>query len=160
MNWLDIVILCFIGAGLIKGLFDGIIKQVVSLVALIAGIFFCGKMAGWLRTLMTSWGLPEIGSSVTSYILGFLLIVGILILAGEIMHRVIDATPLSILNHLGGGIFGLLLMILFLSLTFNLLEVLDPRSALISNEIKIESRFYLFIKQIIPAIFPKGIFMA
>ena len=119
MNWLDIAILCFAGAGLVKGLLDGAIKQVVALIALIAGIFFCGRAANWLRAVMGGWGLPEPGGTILSYILGFLLIVGLLVLVGEIMHRVIDVTPLSILNHLGGGVFGVLIMILSLSLVFN-----------------------------------------
>jgi membrane protein required for colicin V production len=158
MNWLDIVILCLAGAGLVKGLFDGAIKQVVSLIALVVGIFFCGKVANWLKDFISGWGLPEVGVSILSYVLGFLLIVAILILVGEIMHRVIDVTPLSILNHLGGGAFGLLIMVLSLSLIFNLLEIIDSRSVLISIEAKVESRFYFLIKQIIPALFPRGIF--
>ncbi|MDR0538174.1 MAG: CvpA family protein [Tannerellaceae bacterium] len=158
MNWLDIVILCLVGAGLIKGLRDGAIKQVISFLALFAGIFFCGRMANWMRMFITSWGLSDLGASVLSHVIGFLIILGGMVLIAEIMHRLIDATPLSIFNHLGGGFVGLLLMILFLSLLFNLLEVVDPRSLLIPNEAKIESRFFLFIKQIVPAIFPKGIF--
>ncbi|GHV51299.1 hypothetical protein FACS1894181_12960 [Bacteroidia bacterium] len=158
MNWLDIVILCLAGAGLVKGLFDGAIKQVVSLIALVVGIFFCGKVANWLRDFISGWGLPETGVSILSYVLGFLLIVAILVLAGEVVHRVIDVTPLSILNHLGGGFFGLLIMILSLSLLFNLLEIIDSRSILISVEAKVESHFYFFVKQIVPTIFPRGIF--
>ncbi|MDR2534295.1 MAG: CvpA family protein [Tannerellaceae bacterium] len=158
MNWLDIAILCLAGAGLVKGLLDGAIKQVVAFIALIAGILFCGRAANWLKAVMDGWGLPEPGGIILSYILGFLLIVGMLVLVGEIMHRVIDVTPLSILNHLGGGLFGLLIMIVCLSLLFNILEIIDSRSTLISIESKVESRFYLFIQQIIPVIFPNGIF--
>ena len=40
MNWLDITLLCLAGIGFVKGLFDGIIKQVVSLIALVIAIFF------------------------------------------------------------------------------------------------------------------------
>lgn len=39
MNWLDITLLCLAGIGFVKGLFDGVIKQVVSLIALLVGIF-------------------------------------------------------------------------------------------------------------------------
>lgn len=39
MNWLDITLLCLAGIGFVKGLFDGIIKQVVSLIALVIAIF-------------------------------------------------------------------------------------------------------------------------
>jgi membrane protein required for colicin V production len=158
VNWLDIVILCLAGAGLVKGLLDGAIKQVAALIALIAGILFCGMAANWLRGVMGGWGLPEQGGSILSYILGFLMIVGLLVLVGEIMHRVIDVTPLSIINHLGGGLFGLLIMVLSLSLVFNIVEIVDPQSLLISRETKFASRFYLIIQSIIPAIFPNGIF--
>ena len=46
MNWLDITLLCLAGIGFVKGLFDGIIKQVVSLIALVIAIFFCGVVSG------------------------------------------------------------------------------------------------------------------
>jgi membrane protein required for colicin V production len=158
MNWLDITLLCLAGIGFVKGLFDGVIKQVVSLIALVAGIFFCAKAAVWLRALIIGWGLPDQGVTVLSYILGFMLVAGVLLLAGEIMHRIIGATPLSVLNHIGGGFFGLLVMILFMSLLFNLIEIIDSGSVLISRESKIESRFYPPVKQIIPTIYPRGLF--
>jgi membrane protein required for colicin V production len=158
MNWLDITLLCLAGIGFTKGLFDGVIKQVVSLAALVIGIFFCAKVAAWLRVYIIGWGFPEQGVTVLSYILGFLLIVGILLLAGEVMHRVVGKTPLSILNHLGGGLFGLLLMLLFLSLLFNTLEIVDRGSVLMPRESKVESRFYYPVQQIIPTLYPRGLF--
>ncbi|MDR1937128.1 MAG: CvpA family protein [Tannerellaceae bacterium] len=158
MNWLDITLLCLAGVGFLKGLFDGVIKQVVSLIALVVGIFFCAKVAAWLREYIIGWGFPEQGVTVLSYILGFLLIVGILLLAGEIMHRIVGKTPLSVLNHIGGGLFGLLIMILFISLLFNLMDMIDRGSVLISVESKVESRFYYPVKQIIPTIYPRGLF--
>jgi membrane protein required for colicin V production len=101
MNWLDIVILCLLGVGLIKGLYDGVIKQVVSLVALIVGIYLCSGVAKWLcdYLIQLDW-FPQGAVVVASYFLGFIIIVGIIVLAGRIVHRIIDATPLSIFNHL------------------------------------------------------------
>lgn len=48
-----------------------------------------------------------------SYVAGFLLIVGVILLAGEILTRVVGATPLSVLNHLVGGVLGLCFMMAF-----------------------------------------------
>lgn len=159
MNWLDIVMLCLAGIGFMKGLFDGFIKQVVSLIALVVAIFFCGKAAGWLKEyiLKLDW-IPAEGVTIVSYIVGFLLIIGVFALAGEIMNRVINVTPLGIVNHLAGGIFGLGIMVIFVSLTLNFLEIIDRNSTLISREIKVESRFYYPIKEIIPTIYPNGLF--
>ncbi|MDR1525608.1 MAG: CvpA family protein [Tannerella sp.] len=159
MNWLDIVILCLAGVGLIKGLFDGIIKQVASLVAVIAGIYLCAGSAEWVRGYLTDmkWFSPQI-TVMVSYILGFMLIVGFIILAGIIIHRVISVTPLSIFNHIAGGFFGVLMMVLFISLVLNVIEMFDHNSVILSREIKVESCLYFYIKSIIPTIFPGNIF--
>ena len=159
MNWLDITLLCLAGIGFGKGLFDGFIKQVVSLIALVAAIFLCGEAAGWLRGYIVALGwFPEQGVSVLSYVAGFILIMGVLVLAGEIVTKVIDATPLSIINHLGGGALGLLLMLLFTSLSLNLLDLVDRSGVFISQETKVESRFYEPIRQIVPTIYPHNLF--
>jgi membrane protein required for colicin V production len=159
MNWLDIVLLCLAAIGLVKGLFDGVVRQVASLIALVIAIFLCGKVAALLKGYILSLGwFPEQGVTILSYIVGFLLIMGIVLLAGFVMHKIIDVTPLSVLNHLAGGLFGLLLMVVFISLLLNLIEIIDRGSALISLETKVESRFYDPVKRIIPTIYPSGLF--
>jgi Uncharacterized membrane protein, required for colicin V production len=159
MNWLDIVILCLLGAGLIKGLYDGVIKQVVAIGALIIGIYLCTGVAHWLFGYLTQleW-FPQQAAKLTSYILGFLLIVGVILLAGNIIHKLVSVTPLSILNHLAGGFLGLLLMVLFISFLLNIIEMFDTGSSLLSQELKVESNFYYKIKNIIPNIFPGDLF--
>ncbi len=159
MNWLDIVLLCLAGIGLVKGLFDGVIKQVVSLIALLCAIYFCGKAAAWLRGYIVAldW-LPVEGVTVLSYIAGFILVMGVVLLAGEIVHRVVGVTPLSILNHLAGGLFGLCLTTLFISLLLNVMEMIDRGSVLIPKESKVESTLYHPIKEILPTFYPNNLF--
>ncbi len=159
MNWLDITLLCLAGIGFVKGLFDGIIKQVVSLIALLVGIFFCTKAALWLRGYILALGwFPEQGVTVLSYVAGFLLIVGVILLAGEILTRVVGATPLSVLNHLAGGVLGLCFMMAFISLLLNGMEMIDKGSVLIPRGAKVESRFYNSVKEIIPTIYFQNLF--
>ena len=159
MNWLDITLLCLAGIGFVKGLFDGVIKQVVSLIALLVGIFFCTKAALWLRGYILALGwVPEQGVTVLSYVAGFLLIVGVILLAGEILTRVVGATPLSVLNHLAGGVLGLCFMMAFISLLLNSMEMIDKGSVLIPRGAKVESRFYNSVKEIIPTIYFQNLF--
>ena len=159
MNWLDITLLCLAGIGFVKGLFDGVIKQVVSLIALLVGIFFCTKAALWLRGYILALGwFPEQGVTVLSYVAGFLLIVGVILLAGEILTRVVGATPLSVLNHLAGGVLGLCFMMAFISLLLNGMEMIDNGSVLIPRGAKVESRFYNSVKEIIPTIYFQNLF--
>ena len=159
MNWLDIVLLVLAVVGFAKGLFDGVIKQVVSLIALVVAIFFCGKVAAWLKgDIMALGWFPEEGATILSYVAGFLLIVGVFILAGEIVTRIIGATPLSVINHLCGGLFGLLVILVFTSLLLNMLEFVDKGSVLLPRQAKVESRFYYSVRQIVPTIFPSNMF--
>lgn len=159
MNWLDITLLCLAGLGFVKGLFDGVIKQVVSLIALAVGIYFCGEAAAWLKGFIVATGwFPQEGVTVLSYLAGFLLVVGVVLLVGEIVHRLVDVTPLSLLNHLMGGLFGLMMTSLFLSLLLNVLEYIDRGGVFVSREAKVESRLYYGIKEIVPTIYPKNLF--
>ncbi len=154
MNWLDITLLCLAGIGFVKGLFDGFIKQVVSLIALLLAIFFCGEVADWLRGYILALGwFPEEGVSIICYVLGFFLILGVLALASEILNHVIDVTPLGLLNHLGGGLVGLVFIVAFMSLFLNGLEIVDKGSVLISREAKVESRLYLPVVDLIPTFY-------
>jgi len=151
--------LCLLGVGLFKGLIDGVIKQVVALAALIVGIYMCSGVAIWLCSYLEQleW-FPEGAVLLTSYFLGFVLIVGIILTAGRVVHRLVDATPLSIFNHIIGGFLGFVLMVVFISVVLNLIEMVDHQSAIISQEIKVESRFYDVIKNIIPTVFPGNLF--
>ena len=155
MNWLDIIFLCLAGAGLLKGLFDGMVKQVVALGAFIIGIYLCTGVADWFGGYLkrVEW-FPEEIVVYVSYFLGFILIAGVVLLAGRVIHSLVSSTPLSILNHLAGGILGVLLMVLCISFLINIIELFDSKSILLSQEMKVESRFYLKLKDVIPTVFP------
>ncbi len=159
MNWLDIVLVCLAGFGFVKGLSEGIIRQVVSLIALLAAIFCCAEVADWLRKYIVELNLfPAFWVTILSYVFGFMLIIGILKLVGDLMSKVIGVTPLSLLNHLLGGVFGLMFMMFFMSLLLNVVERIDRNSRWIARETKEESRFYSQIQQIVPTIFPSNLF--
>jgi membrane protein required for colicin V production len=135
------------------------IRQVVSLVAFIVAIYLCREVAGSLSGFLSKldW-FPINYVGFTSYFIGFVLIVSVVVLAGNIVHRLISATPLSLFNHLIGGILGIVFMLFFISLIFNGLELLDKNSSLLSQEVKVESRFYYTIKNIIPSLLPGNLF--
>jgi len=160
MNWLDIGIICLAVVGFIKGYSDGFIRQIVALIALVTAIYFCSKLAVFLREyiLQTGW-FPEHSITILSYIIAFILIIVAVTLVGGIVHKVLDVTPLNLLNHIAGGFFAVIATVVILSLTFNLLEGLDRQSVTIPRETKIESQLYFYVKNIVPAIYPADLFV-
>ena len=138
---------------MVKGFIDGAIRQVVALVALVFGIYLSAGSAGWLREyLMQLEWFPEQLVYPSSYFLGFVLIVGVILLAGYIIHKLVSVTPLGIFNKILGVVLGLVLMLLFMSFLLYIIELFDTNSTLIPQEIKSGSRFYDSIKNIMPTL--------
>jgi len=155
MNWLDILLLCLAGIGFVKGLFDGVIKQVVLLIALWVGIFCSARVAVWLHSAFT-W-FPAAGV-FTSYILAFVLTVGVIWLVGMLVDQLIGVTPLGVINHLLGGLFGAGLMLIVASFFLNVTTLIDRKEWIITEKSKTESHLYAPVKQIVPTIYPSHLF--
>ena len=105
MNWLDFVLLAIIVLTAVIGIFRGFVKQVIGLVAVVAGLILASlyyrQTAGIFETF--------IKNSLLSDFLGFLLIFVLVLIAGAILGHLITKAmkgPLAFANRLFGAIFG------------------------------------------------------
>ena len=108
MNWLDIVILVIIASGTFLGLKAGIIKAVLSLAGLTAGIILAGRYYAPLAEQLTF--IPQAG--VAEVIAFAIILIGIMIIASTLavlLKWVASAIMLGWVNHLGGAVFGFVL---------------------------------------------------
>ncbi|RJO60470.1 MAG: CvpA family protein [Dehalococcoidia bacterium] len=108
MNWLDILILISLAASVIGGLATGIVRGVVNLAGLILGIFLAGMyyktVGGWLGLIHNT--------DVAKTVAFIAIIVVVMILAGlvgNLLHKLVSGIMLGWLDHLVGGILGLLI---------------------------------------------------
>ncbi|MCC8147104.1 MAG: CvpA family protein, partial [Bacteroidales bacterium] len=158
MNWLDIIIIVCLAGGLIKSLFDGFIKQVISFLALVAGIFFAGRLAFPLKEFLSEFFTENILSSqlllILSYIGAFLLIIIAINIIGHLISIVIKSTPAKPLNMLLGGLFGFALWILSLSILMNVITFFDKDYMVISKQTQDNSVFYSKVRAVIPTFYP------
>ena len=157
MNWLDIVIIVCIAAGLIMGLFDGFVKQVVSFIALIAAIFFAGKIAIPMRSFFWNLAADSISPELLTglcYLLAFIVIIIAISLVGRLIDVAIKMTPAKPLNMLLGGLFGLFIWVFSLSILFNIFAALDNNSQIISKQTQEKSVFYKQVKEVVPMAYP------
>ena len=111
MNWLDYVLLAIIVVTAVVGIVKGFIRQVVGLVAVIAGlvlaVVYYEQMAHVFQTFVKN--------QLVSNFLGFLLIFVIVLVAGAILGHLITKAmvgPLAFVNRLFGAIFGLVKAVL------------------------------------------------
>jgi membrane protein required for colicin V production len=107
MNWLDILILVTLAASVIGGLATGIVRGVVNLAGLILGIFLAGRYYETLGDKLTFIHNNDIARTVAFIVI----VVIIMILAGLIgglLHKLVSGIMLGWLDHLVGGVLGLL----------------------------------------------------
>jgi membrane protein required for colicin V production len=158
MNWFDIVIFVCLTAGLVKGLFDGLIKQLAALITLILAFVFSGQFADLLRNFMENtlnWRMSTASSmNAVYYIIAFLLIITTFSLLTILVDKLVNTTPVGILNKLAGGVFGIILWLLCLSFSLNILSVFDYNSTIINKEIQEKSITYAPVKIALPTVYP------
>lgn len=155
MNWIDGVIIFILIVSVISGFWNGFIKEVASLAALILGIWgairFSSFTAGKLYDYFDMTG-QYVG--IIAFIVTFLVIVVVIHFIGIIADRIVTSVSLGLINRLLGMGFGLLKSVLIMSVIFVVLNVIDSKKPFLPKD-KIESSmFYNPISDIAPAIFP------
>jgi membrane protein required for colicin V production len=105
MNWLDIVLVAIMALAVILGIVKGLAKQVVGLVAAVAGlilaVIYYKDLAGVFDRVVKN--------GLLSHFLAFLLIFFLVVIAGAILGHLITKAmkgPLAVANRLSGGVFG------------------------------------------------------
>ncbi len=155
MTTIDIFILVILGLGLIAGLVKGFIKQVCTLIGLVAGLL----VARALYAMVGEQLAPHIGTSVSvaqiiSFIVIWAIIPALLMLAGATLTRALKFIHLGAVNRLMGGIAGIALHLLFLGILIKVVEYIDPEEKLLSRQVKQESVFYHTVEETAGVFFP------
>jgi membrane protein required for colicin V production len=106
VNWLDIVLLCVLGATAVIGLIKGFLRQIIGIAAVVVGLILAA---------VYYWGIAEVLKSfirneLLANFLGFVFIfVAVLVLGGLVGYLLTKAMkgPLAFINRVFGGILGL-----------------------------------------------------
>ena len=130
MNILDIVLVAPVCLGLVFGLFKGLIKELMSLAAIVLGImgarWFEPQVSPWLRN---AFDLQEGMAQAVAYLLLFVSIALVLLMVARLLDKFFSAIALGGLNKLLGGVFGALKWALVASVLLNVFDTFDRRFA-------------------------------
>ncbi len=143
MNYLDIIILCFVGLLLVLGVRKGLIISLASLVALVLGIYIAVHFSNFLGGYVAEHLRPsQKWLPILSFIITFLAVVILVMLLGKGLEKLVDLVGMGFFNHLFGGIFGLLKGIFLASIIFFIIHSIDPKEKMITPKTKEESVLY------------------
>lgn len=108
MNLLDWIFIVIISFSAIYGLFKGLVKEVISVLAVIVGLIGASRLYEGVSPLLGNLGLSEQAAKIVSFFILFILIFIAIVLIGRLIHRFVHAIFLGWLNRLGGVGFGIL----------------------------------------------------
>jgi membrane protein required for colicin V production len=155
MNVLDVVLLAFLGLGLIRGFWRGLFVEIASLVALVAGVYgafhFSNFAASFLKEKV-DWNENTI--NIVAFFGTLILIILAIALAGKALTKIADFAALGLVNKGLGALFGGLKIAVILSVLLIVFEKMNLNVPFTTEEDKQESALYKPVKSIIPLIFP------
>lgn len=143
MQTIDWIIIAVIGLGAVTGFAKGVIRQLASVVGLVAGLLVA-------RALFASVGeklASETGASLTfarglAFLLIWLVVPIGLSLAATLLTRAVDSMHLGFVNRWLGAGLGALRYALLISMVVCLIEYIDSEDSLIHSTKKKESVLY------------------
>lgn len=122
MNYLDYIILALIIIGFILGFKDGLVRKIIGLAGIIAGIFLAVKFSDRFGQLLSP--LMDYELYLSEIIAGIIIFL-ICIVAASIIKRVIHPHDKvnKFVNQFLGGITGIVQMVFFASFFFLVLSL-------------------------------------
>lgn len=156
MNFLDILFAIPLLWFAWKGFSKGLIVEIASLAALVAGIYlainFSWYVGGYLGNLFN--GNPKY-ITLAAFAITFLGVVILGQLTGRLVSKMVEKMAMGFLNKIGGAVFSLIKVAFILSILVNYYGMIDTHQKLIPPKMRDESLLYKPLEKVSPMIAPK-----
>jgi membrane protein required for colicin V production len=143
--FIDLLFLAMMGLAVFKGLRNGLIVAIFSIVGWILGLIaafkFSDVAAGYLQGTLN---LSTRTLHIVSFILVFLLVMLLVNLGAKLVEKTVELALLGWVNRIGGIFFYVLLY----TLIFSVIIYFAVRVKLISNETLATSKVYPWVEPI------------
>ncbi|UWX54800.1 CvpA family protein [Maribacter litopenaei] len=129
--------------GLWKGLSNGLLIEIASIIALVIGIYGAihfSYIAGDYLSERMDWDEKFI--NIAALIITFIIIVVVVQIVAKILTKIIDIAMLGILNKIAGALFGVVKVAVILGALLIFIERLNTNFDLPSQEMKNTSLLY------------------
>lgn len=155
MNFIDWIIFILIGIGMVKGLTDGLVRQLVSLAGIILGTWVAIHYADFTaKFLLRVYDFPVYIWKPLSFFIPFIAMLIAANLLATIFQKVLSGIGLGPLNHVAGAVFGGIKFVLIISIALNLFQQLDSSNRVVKSTTKSNSISFYPVLKVSTTIFP------
>ena len=154
---LDIIILAIIAASAVWGIFKGFVRQIVSIAALLLGVWCAFKFTAYLSAQakeLLSLSIAQNTLHIIMFVVIFILVMILAHFIGKGIEGIVKLSMLGWLNRLLGFLFGALKATIILSIAAYLINYINNMLHIIPQDIFNGSRGYAFLVHFHRNIFP------
>jgi membrane protein required for colicin V production len=155
MNYIDIILVILLILSAIGGFKNGLIAEVVSLAALVLGVWGAIEFSYITTEFLTEkLNITSEHLGIISFVVTFIVIVILVHIVGNTVNKLAEAAMLGFVNRLAGMVFSVLKSALILSIILLVFDFIDKDVKILPEKAKAESRMYEPIKNFAPSILP------
>jgi membrane protein required for colicin V production len=129
MNPFDMIAVAILAFCVIRGIFRGLIKEVSSIVGVLAGFYAAYTYYGNLAGLLSGWISNESYLHIVSFLILFCLVFFVVSIIGVIIKYVLNIAFMGWFDRTCGAAFGLVKGILIVSMLFIIFTAFLPQGA-------------------------------
>jgi len=129
MNSFDIVVAVILGFCLIRGVFTGLVKELASIIGVLAGFYAAYTYYPEMADLLSRWISSTVYLHITSFMVLFCLIFIIISILGVILKYLMRIAHLGWVDRVSGAGFGVLKGVLIASVLLVTLTAFLPKGA-------------------------------
>ncbi len=146
MNFIDIMILIPLVWFGYKGFSSGLVRELASIIALIAGLYASFKFSDWVAVWINNDKIPhELYFAIT-----FFMVLVLVFIAGRFVEKIVKLVIPEILNNLAGALFGAAKIFVIFSALFFFINSIDTKQVLLTPKGKQESILYKYVEPVVP----------
>ncbi len=156
MNVLDWILIAILGVSVLYGLYKGLVRQIVSILAILLGLIGASRGAKFVIPLLKDLGASQEIAGILSFVLLFIVLYLIIILLGNLIHRLMHTMFLGCANRLGGAVFGFIRGIIVSSIIIIILTLTVSETTPILTQSKV-TPYIMTISRVLISLVPENL---
>ena len=138
MTFVDILLILILLGAIVVGYSKGLVKQLASLVSWVAAILLCYKFGDLVQDIFLA--------------ISFLIVMLVIRLAMRLSKKILKATKLGFVDHLGGALLFLFKYAFIVSIVLNLLFAINPDMDTFGTKHMFNNKPYEFTLDLMPRV--------
>jgi len=118
MSLFDYLLIAIAGLSMVLSLWRGFVREIISLIGLVAAFFAASRASGMAANLVNDWVPNTTAANIAGFTLIFVAVMVVVALVGALIRKLVDMADLTATDRTLGMFFGLARGLMLIGLFF------------------------------------------